>query len=86
MMDSGWGMSAFGWFGMVLFWVVLIVAIVWALREFRSGESRPSTEPLEPRGDDPMTILDRRLATGEIDPETYDDLRDKLAEGRLLRR
>lgn len=85
--DRYWAMGGFGWLLMVLFWVVLIVAIVWALRELRprSGTGQ-SPEAPEPAGDDPFAILDRRLASGEIDPETYDQLRDKLAEGRLLRR
>lgn len=85
--DRYWGMGTLGWILMVLFWVALIVAIVWALRELRprSGTGR-SPEAPEPAADDPFAILDRRLASGEIDPETYDELRDKLAEGRLLRR
>ena len=83
--SSVWGMSAFGWLAMVLVWVLLVVAIVWALRELRSGDREPS-RPAEPPTEDPFAILDRRLASGEIDPETYDELRDKLAEGRLLRR
>jgi putative membrane protein len=86
MHDSFWGMGAFGWIGMLLVWVLLVAAIVWALRELRSGGDREAPAAPEPRGDDPLTILDRRLASGEIDPERYDELRDKLAEGRLLRR
>jgi putative membrane protein len=86
MHDSFWGMGAFGWLAMVLVWVLLVVAIVWALRELRPGGDRELPAGPEPRGEDPMVILDRRLASGEIDPETYDELRDKLAEGRLLRR
>ena len=85
MHDSVWGMSVFGWLGMVLVWVLLVVAIVWALRELRSGGSREPSQPSEPP-EDPFAILDRRLASGEIDPQAYDELRDKLAEGRLLRR
>ena len=86
MYDSVWGMSVFGWLGMLLVWVLLVVAIVWALRELRSGGDRAASEAPEARAADPFVILDRRLGSGEIDPETYDELRDKLAEGRLLRR
>lgn len=86
MNDSYWGMGAFGWLMMVLVWVVLVVAIVWALRELRTGGDRQPSEPPEPRAEDPFAILDRRLASGEIDPEAYDELRDKLAESRLIRR
>lgn len=86
MHDSVWGMSVFGWFGMLLVWVLLVVAIAWALRELRSGGDRETPDAPESRLEDPFGILDRRLASGEIDPETYDELRDKLAEARLLRR
>lgn len=86
MHDSVWGMSVFGWLGMLLVWVLLVLAIVWALRELRSGGDRAAPVAPESRAEDPFAILDRRLASGEIDPEAYDELRDKLAEGRLLRR
>lgn len=84
MNDSYWGMGTFGWLVMVAFWVLLIVGILWALRELRTGSAPP--EPPEPASEDPLSILDRRLASGDIDAQTYDELRDKLAEGRLLRR
>jgi putative membrane protein len=86
MHDSVWGMSVFGWLGMVLVWVLLVVAIVWALRELRSGGDSGAPAAPEPQAEDPFAILDRRLASGEIEPEAYDELRDKLAESRLLRR
>ena len=85
--DTYWAMGTLGWLVMVLFWVLLIVAILWALRELRPQRGTgQSPEASEPAGDDPFAILDRRLASGEIDPGTYDELRDKLAERRLLRR
>jgi len=82
MMD-GWygGMGAGGWIFMTLFWVALLVLIVWVgTRLFPTrGE----------RGDElerPEDVLDRRLARGEIDPETYDTLREKLRAARAERR
>lgn len=82
MMD-GWygGMGAGGWIFMTLFWVALLVLIVWVgTRLFPTrGE----------RGDElerPEDVLDRRLARGEIDPETYDALREKLRAARAERR
>lgn len=82
MMD-GWygGMGAGGWIFMTLFWVALLVVIVWVgTRLFPTrGE----------RGDElerPEDLLDRRLARGEIDPETYDTLREKLRAARAERR
>jgi putative membrane protein len=86
MYDSYGGMGTFGWLVMVLVWVLLVVAIVWALRELFTGGDRQPSEPPEPRVEDPFAILDRRLASGEIDPEAYHELRDKLDESRLIRR
>ena len=74
MMD-GWynGMGAGGWILMSLFWAGLLAAIVWAgARLF----ARPgSVDRFEGAGERPEEILDRRLARGEIDTDTYEKLR-----------
>jgi putative membrane protein len=74
MMD-GWyhNMGAGGWALMAIFWIVLLVVVVWALTSLLGGKGQPS----EPR-ERPQEILDRRLAAGEIDAQTYDELRTKL--------
>jgi len=77
MMD-GWydGMSGGGWILMIVFWVGLIAAIVWA-----GGRlfARPDqVDYSRGAGERPGEILERRLASGEIDAETYDALREKL--------
>jgi putative membrane protein len=81
-MFGGFGMGAGGWVLMMVFWVVLAVVIVWAIVRIVSSRTddvrgpRGSTEaPLE----QPLEILDRRLASGEIDVETYEELRSKLS-------
>ena len=78
-MMNGWdgGMTAFGWVAMGLFWIVVLAVIIWALTRLfpRGGDSQSAPQP---PADEPLTILDRRLARGEIDPDTYDALRDKL--------
>ena len=80
MMDWYGGMGAGWWIFMVLFWVVLVVAIVWAMtRLFPRGPGREH-EQREP--DEAQAILDRRLARGEIDPETYATLRDAMRDAR----
>lgn len=72
------GMAWWGWLlmslGMVAFWGFVIWA-VWALLATggrRPGDVRPPA--------DARTILDERLARGEIDGEEYQRLR-KLIEG-----
>lgn len=82
MMD-GWdgGMSVAGWLLMTVFWVALIAAIVWAVASLFPSRRDGSTVMAER----PEEILDRRLAHGEIDPATYDELRGKLRAGRAER-
>ncbi|MDM7488076.1 hypothetical protein QT969_07255 [Rhodococcus sp. CSLK01-03] len=67
-----------GWYGgagwaaalaMTGFWLVLAGVVVWAVVR--------AAAPPDP-GEDARRILDRRLASGEIDLETYRALRDEL--------
>ena len=79
-MMYGWdgGMSVVGWIFMVLFWVLLIVAIVWAITQV-TGTRGDAPSPTDASDDEPPdTILARRLARGEIDLDTYRSLREAL--------
>ena len=60
--------------GMVAFWVVIAVAIVWAVRHWSA--TRPEAAAMA--GGDPQRILERRLAEGEISVEEYTRRRDLL--------
>ncbi len=78
-MFNGYGMGAGGWFLMALFWILLVALVVFAaLRLFPSsaGGERHHREPQE----SPSEILRRRLASGEIDAATFDQLNSKLAD------
>jgi putative membrane protein len=77
MMDWDAGMGGGWWVFMVLVWVVLVVAMVWAVAQLFPRGSVRDREP-----DDAQAILDRRLASGEIDPETYAALRDAIRDAR----
>ncbi len=59
------------WVGMVAFWGL----IVWAIYALIASVTR---RPPEERGDEPHRILDQRLASGEIDVDEYQRLRDAL--------
>jgi len=81
-MFGGFGMGGGGWVLMSVFWIVVVAVIVWAIvrlvpsRTDDGGEPRRAAdEPPEK----PREILDRRLASGEIDLETYEELRSKLS-------
>jgi putative membrane protein len=71
--DGGWSVVMV--VGMVLFWALVIVGIIWLLRELRS-----STASRSKPDDDPLRILDRRLADGLISPDDYRERRAILAD------
>ena len=74
-------MGVGGWLVMSVFWVGLIALIVWAVMGlFPRGDATR-----DGLADRPEEILDRRLASGEIDADTYDALRGKLREAHAGR-
>lgn len=92
----GWndgGMTGAAWIGMGLFWLVLLGLIVWLVIRLLPGRSPEPTHaaaaptaPVSPATSSPaspaLAILDERLASGEIDVETYRTIRATLLEGR----
>jgi putative membrane protein len=68
---------------MGLFWLVLIGLIVWLVFRLLPGSdgehTRDATQPA-------LEILDRRLATGEIDLETWQAQRSALSGAGADRR
>ena len=70
-----WHGFGFGGGFMWLFWILLIVAMVWAVKAIASADQRRhSTEK------PPLEILQDRLARGEIDEEEFQRKR-KLLNG-----
>ena len=63
--------------GMVLFWVLVIVGIVWLVREVGGGH-HDSREPDSHRERDPLATLDHRLVVGEISTDEYRERRETL--------
>ena len=63
--DIGAGWMIVMMLGMVLFWGLVIIGVVWLLRE---TSSRSHHGPKV----DPLAILDRRLAEGQISVEEYE--------------
>ena len=71
--DVGWdGPHDFngGWWivmmiGMVLFWALVVVAVVWAVRGGGQGQAHHQSTPQE--------VLERRLAEGGISVEEYEE-------------
>jgi len=84
-MNGGWGaMTSFGWAMMVVLWVSVILLVVWAMtRIFPGGGSSDGNRRAREQGRDgdgptARALLERRLAAGEVDPETYDRIRERL--------
>ncbi len=73
---SGWGMGygLFGWLTMFLFWILIIAAVVLAVRWFMNegklkGLRKEAT---------PLNILKKRYASGEIDREQFETMKRGL--------
>ena len=74
----GGGMGPLGWLAMVVFWLILLGLIVWLVVRLVPGSSGTTHAP----GESPLEILDRRLARGEVDLETWQAQRTALIAAR----
>ena len=73
--DVGAGWMIVMMLGMVLFWALVILGIVWLIREYGPPARRTGV------ADEARTILDRRFANGEITAKEYEQRRRVLAGG-----
>jgi putative membrane protein len=76
-MMGGYGseIGALGWLGIGVFWLLLIGLIVWLVTSLLPGSKRASTHATR---ESALEILDRRLASGEIDLADWQTLRAAL--------
>ncbi|WP_177419621.1 SHOCT domain-containing protein [endosymbiont of Lamellibrachia barhami] len=72
MMGNGFGMGFGGGF-MWLFWILLIVAIVWAVKAAGGGSENPPGKQKSA-----LDILKERYARGEIDQKEFEQKRKDL--------
>jgi putative membrane protein len=72
------GMRAGGSVLMIVFGTALLALIAWAIARIVPTRTDDVPEPRRSTGE-PVEILDRRLAGGEIDVETYEQLRSTLS-------
>jgi uncharacterized membrane protein len=73
-----WGMGLLGGLGMLLFWALIIGLVAWLVVTLsRLSQSRASTRSTQP--DSALETLRRRLANGDITPQEFDELRQKLS-------
>ena len=72
----GWGMGLLGGLGMLLFWGLIIGLVVWLVVTLtRSGQSGASSAAAH---DTALETLRHRLAAGQITPQEFDELRQRL--------
>lgn len=75
----GGGMGPLGWLAMGAFWLTLLGLIVWLVVRLLPGSDGGTTRST---GESALEILDRRLASGEIDLETWQAQRAALVAAR----
>jgi putative membrane protein len=64
---------------MGLFWLILLGLIMWLVTRLLPAGGGGTTRPT---GESPLEILDRRLASGEIDLDTWQAQRAALLAAR----
>ena len=69
-----WGMGWTMGVGMIIFWVLVIIAVVCLIRYLGRGQ------PREEKGETPLDILKKRYARGEITKEQFDRTKKDLEE------
>jgi putative membrane protein len=72
----GNGTGSLGWLGMGVFWLVLVGLIVWLVLRLLPGRRDGGTT--RDTGESTLDILDRRMAKGEIDTQTWQAQRAAL--------
>lgn len=70
------GMGLGGWIVMIGLWASFIAAAIWMVSHLFPA-SKP-TEPADRGSGTARDILDHRLASGQIDPQTYERLLREL--------
>ena len=80
MRDVGWGWEFLMGVGMVVFWAVVVFGIVWLIRGGigTTTTTTPTPPPGESESESALDILDRRLASGELTVEEYQERREAI--------
>jgi putative membrane protein len=68
-------MGLIGWLAMGVFWLILLGLIIWLMVRLLPGRDCGTTRAT---GESPLEILDRRLASGELNQEAWQAKRNAL--------
>ena len=79
----GGGMGPLGWLAMGLFWLILLGLIVWLVSRLLPGNAGETNRS---SGESALEILDRRLASGEMDLAAWQAARSALVAAQRDRR
>jgi putative membrane protein len=74
---GAWGMGALGWIGMALVWALIILGIVWLLRQIVPRQDAGRHDDHD-RHDSALELLRQRFARGEIDTEEFEERHERL--------
>ncbi|MEP7017244.1 MAG: hypothetical protein ABI899_04395 [Actinomycetota bacterium] len=72
-------MGPLAWIAMGFFWLILLGLIVWLVTRLLPASGGETTRPAR---ESPLEVLDRRLASGEIDLDTWQTQRVALLSAR----
>lgn len=75
-------MGFFGWFFMLIFWILVIWLIVWFANKSKTVSSDKQTNPNSNKT--AIEILDERYARGEISKKEYDEKKRDIKKYRTL--
>jgi len=75
--NNGGGMGSLGWLGMGVFWLILLGVIVWLVVRLLPDSGSGKGAALS-TGDSALDILDRRLASGQLDLPSWQAQRAAL--------
>jgi putative membrane protein len=62
-------MGYFGWFGMILFWGLIIWLIVWLINKNKEFDHKDKT---------PLQIIKKRYAKGDITKKQFEEMKKEL--------
>jgi putative membrane protein len=73
------GFPFIGGIGMLLFWLLIIVGVVWLISALASPAAPAATHAAAmPMVETPLDILKRRYAKGEITKEQFEEMKNTL--------
>ena len=76
-MMGGWGMGWFGMIFMIVFWGLIIVALVFLIK-WLAGATRGGSQPSGSGKSNALDILKERYARGEIDKTEFEEKKKDL--------